>query len=818
MILQYLGITDDSPDDMMKKIFEVKFPGWRQEPPSDNYPQTGPSRLEVVDNLSVVAQELYQIPETQISVVKQNLEQSKATIAAGYPIWFSFGPISGTTGGHIAVLRGFTKEGDVIINDPWGDVPNPYGKLKDDKKGYYYSISKSDETRSWGLGTGDNCVIKAKDFNKITNTDFWQLIVKSPRMWDFPGIHGLHAADDEEKVSAAMKSYFARESWKYKPLIGGEIVKNGFPLCENAKCHDGIHIGGGENQSVFSIGPGRLVAARNTGDSEEGEDSHYNFVLLRHWVPDKQENNSKSFYSLYMHLAPVSIRQRILERFKMATEEENTIQHESRDWLDQIIDHIMPKKAMVYIEYPISGNDEKSVPVYEKDTTNTIGSLKDRSLVYLCPVNNALKTCMETISEGESQTDLKNLYTQLNATSTYVYRGRDGKDYYRIFTRIKQENDEEYTWKDGYVRTDKIIPQSINVQEYVYYRRKLASLMQGKIVVFNDEDTDTSAVEDSSVKKASWRTLLDEQVRATFSSAKTKNNIATQCTEISTYYLEVLNSVPSAASGQMIKERIWLSFTERLMCMTGSLLSYPWGQVDDPFKITDNWLKNNIKSLYKTYKTIYEHVYNSDAAESWDAFLTQLSIYCPRNTDYHLEVTGKTPVGKFGKYKDKNEIHCQVFSEEEIIGNDEQDGELNYKHIVFDSAEKVFNKKETVKLFKDAEIFDETFFHRIDKDYINSEEFCKFYKEKQDIVRHLVVKKSNFLMEKDENWFQKISDKALGYYERDKDNEEKLYKENPEAFLNDRVLNDIGLQKNEEVWLYHPAQFSVWLNKKQSEL
>lgn len=28
MILQYLGITDDSPDDAMKKIYEIDFKSW----------------------------------------------------------------------------------------------------------------------------------------------------------------------------------------------------------------------------------------------------------------------------------------------------------------------------------------------------------------------------------------------------------------------------------------------------------------------------------------------------------------------------------------------------------------------------------------------------------------------------------------------------------------------------------------------------------------------------------------------------------------------------------------------------------------------
>ena len=83
-----------------------------------------------------------------------------------------------------------------------------------------------------------------------------------------------------------------------------------------------------------------------------------------------------------------------------------------------------------------------SVPVYEKDAKTIIGSLKDRSLSYLCPVNNTFKRCIETVSDNESEADLKSLYTKLNTNSTYIYRGKDGKNYYRIFTRIKKESDE----------------------------------------------------------------------------------------------------------------------------------------------------------------------------------------------------------------------------------------------------------------------------------------------------------------------------------------------------------------------------------------
>lgn len=414
MILQYFGITDDSPDDMMRRVFEIDFKQWAQE-------EKGCDKLEVNTNMREILTTVYGISTSHINIKAVDLSESKKSIAAGYPVWFSFGPLSKTKNGHIAVLRGFTPEGDVIINDPWGDVSDPYGYLtKENSSGYYYA-NVSNVMNSSGLGTGDNCIIKKKEFEKITFQTFHQsLIITLPKMWDFPVKTGLKESENAEQIQTAINNLFSRELWEKTTVTGKKTVAQGYPLCENGKFHDGIHIRGGENESLYPLGPGRLVAVRNAGESQKKNDDSFNFALVRHWIPSNKEKNSHCFYSCYMHIAPIAIRQRIYERFSFSTTDTKIIQNEARDWLDQIIDHILPKKAQVRIETTVTGNDEKSIPVYTKDSNNRIATLKDRAIIYLCPVNNELKKHIETLEEKENDAQLKKLYVRLNDIETPV--------------------------------------------------------------------------------------------------------------------------------------------------------------------------------------------------------------------------------------------------------------------------------------------------------------------------------------------------------------------------------------------------------------
>jgi hypothetical protein len=59
MILHCFGITDETPDDMMKKFYEEIFPKYRQEEYKKDY---GPDRLERGQNLKRVCRESLSYP------------------------------------------------------------------------------------------------------------------------------------------------------------------------------------------------------------------------------------------------------------------------------------------------------------------------------------------------------------------------------------------------------------------------------------------------------------------------------------------------------------------------------------------------------------------------------------------------------------------------------------------------------------------------------------------------------------------------------------------------------------------------------------
>jgi hypothetical protein len=90
MILHYFGITEDSPDDMMRKVFssdDTTFKKWQTE-------KNGPDELELSRNMRDIANILYGVSSSQMNIASLSLDQSKKYIAAGYPVWFSYGAMN----------------------------------------------------------------------------------------------------------------------------------------------------------------------------------------------------------------------------------------------------------------------------------------------------------------------------------------------------------------------------------------------------------------------------------------------------------------------------------------------------------------------------------------------------------------------------------------------------------------------------------------------------------------------------------------------------------------------------------------------------
>ncbi len=130
MILHYYGIATDTPDEMMTEMYS-RYTNFSSAPDTLT---TGTGYLGVGANLGQFVTDKYGIPSNYINTTALTLTQIKTEIGNGYPVWFSFGPTvtkeNSKKSGHIAVIRGFTEQGDVIINDPWGDVSSPQKQEK----------------------------------------------------------------------------------------------------------------------------------------------------------------------------------------------------------------------------------------------------------------------------------------------------------------------------------------------------------------------------------------------------------------------------------------------------------------------------------------------------------------------------------------------------------------------------------------------------------------------------------------------------------------------------------------------------------------
>ena len=278
MLLHYWGLTQETPNQMITKVFGKKEDGWKwlYEETVEKKGETrkGAARLENWSDLKKIA-ELYIADKEEYKVVQGTLlltmDKLKELISMGIPVMVSTGLGSYIPGydqeGHIVVVRGFTADGNVILNDPFGIPVNNNNEIKPESQenrvtGWYYASDSS--------SIGDNIVIKYSEFLKVfKQTDNAKYLYIEGPLWQMPG--------------------------------GKETdLSNSYPIRADNMWHNGIHL---ESATGFySIGPGRLVAARNAEVKKHGSSS---FALVKYQMP-KQEQ--KFFYALYMHLKKIDLK------------------------------------------------------------------------------------------------------------------------------------------------------------------------------------------------------------------------------------------------------------------------------------------------------------------------------------------------------------------------------------------------------------------------------------------------------------------------------------------------------------------------------
>ncbi len=608
MLLHYFGITTDTPDEMLRKVFETwsgtaDFSIWEDETSFNTWrtEAAGYNRLTKYDNLEKIATIIYGVKAIERSDIKTLEKVQEDYISRGYPVLMSFGPLwdpndpvnypIGEKGqGHISVIRGFTEKDDVIINDPWGDVASPFGYLRrsSETAGLYISSSVSDEyPKYYGLGSGDNCVIKKDEFKRIMkdsgNRFHATMVIKYSHLWSFPlrktaGEKLCMGKDayDESKGETA-ESYRAEQ---INTMSKFEILRHaGFPIAELGAWHNGIHIKGSGDTPVYPIGPGRLIAAQITTKNTENRSSPC-FALLQH--PLVTGGQKVFFYSYYMHLRPMEMtKQMILSRLIPDD------RAESVDWLEQIIKYVRPKKAVVYAE----GNK----------------SSDNRPKIYKLDGNTMIDTGAK-LPKGS----LFRAYSDLNDRTKYIYKTvDDGKEYYGFYywegnqltTRYVEitykTNDNGQLILDANgkrVENHAIRPQRINIREYMHYRKKLISLINGEKVTFTGEDRDTN--HEAAQTKKSPGTVLQEAMEEEFPEfgLTLTMNTAAKFNNVTTKYLE--KSPANTSELQTILSGLYNHYVN----IAKNILTRPENSITSPFKLNEDWHKKMSKSLEDVIK------------------------------------------------------------------------------------------------------------------------------------------------------------------------------------------------------------------------
>jgi hypothetical protein len=695
MLLHYYGITNDSPDTVLRKYFNQT--GFEENGKIINntfsqegyLPNQGPNRLEKWWTLEQFPNLVYNVPKSYIKQRQMNLSGVQEQIARGNPVMFSFGPLVSHDNrdktenwkrGHIAVIRGFTVNNHIILNDPWGDPTSATGNIRASDSnsilGYY----------DYSIGRGDNTAITREAFSEITKRSFQVLYIEYPHIWSFPFKQNITQDGNtisrtfrfsDHTVAAEIVQNAIRTN-RVNDMSATEVFDNaGYPISSNRFWHDGIHIRG--RGAVYAIGPGRIVAARMLDVNRMPTNGSNNFVLVRHKV--KIGNQLKDFYSHYMHLAPVDIAQRIREQV--------TGSHSEReeDWLDQIIKYIRPKCAIVRIAETANGLEGAHIHYmndnHEIVPTDPAEMLADRALIYFCPTDESIRQRLESINPEEELQDRmpSSFYNDLNNLEKYI----EQEIYYKFYY-VKKGIGNTVSCEPRYVEVNNnYVIRAINKQEFIYYRRVLAKLIKGDVTVFARENT---RIRNQTGTQSAIQ-LLNDNLKLSFPEEGIfitpvstvgsiwANTYNARYNDIRNYYIRLINQIKTENDYVFKLARLAQHLSERLFYFCKTLLSFPPELLSNPserFKLRENWIKKLVTNTDSTYSEILKLIYPSDdelivyrvnQLERALDYGIKMEASRASKIDYYFEVNGNTKLGDSGRFKnEENIIHFEIFSDD----------------------------------------------------------------------------------------------------------------------------------------------------------
>ena len=537
MLLHYWGLTKETPNQMIEEVYSNQVWKW-------NTISNGHEILENWKNLRQIA-EYYvnkHVADNEKLIYKIiggeqdndfSMDFLKSQIGKGYPVMLSTGLASLIDNtntykgdGHIVVVRGFTVDGDVILNDPFGIPVDNDNKIKPLQgisenpsiiAGWYYN--------SQAASIGDNIVIECSEFNKICKeTKKRYLCIEGP-LWQEPG--------------------------------GTETdLTNSYPIRSDNMWHDGIHLESANG--FYSIGAGRLVAARNAEVEGHGSSS---FALVKYHFPGEQ---IKPFYGLYMHLEKIDIKQELEDFF---LKNNGTVSSKLKNtWYEQIFNNMLPNYMIINYQIPEDLKDWNSVNIedyqkiykakinddYTLSPTNEIatpstldGNLSRHMKVYLIPSDGKLKK----LCDIENYKNINNLKFMVSMENT-EFKDADGYYYFYCGTSdnrqlccCKNNKIEVPTPTDDNPKATKIVDafasyKIVNEASYKYYTNCLYKLYKGESLIFNKIDTNTK---EDKINRLKFYNIINNPVLSYYPNycENTKFLLKLQDTQSSTFfYLE----------------------------------------------------------------------------------------------------------------------------------------------------------------------------------------------------------------------------------------------------------------------------------------
>lgn len=760
MILNYLGITQDTPAQFSEKIFKA-YADWNNE-------SNGYNKITIWDNLQKIPEKIYSVEKKYIELLngKNVLESVNKYLQSGYPIIFSNGFLAKQgNSGHIAVIRGITKFGDFIINDPWGDPANSKGLLNHDKNSLagMYVARKNMPDILYGKGSGDNCFLAREEIERVIadkNGNFHGgLVIKYPFLWKFPLENYRYIFENNKDIEKILEE--VRSNLNFLITNNGEFCK-------------GLILKNIFSKEIYSCGPGRIIAIRNCKDYRK------NFIIVRYEIPG---SNREYFFINYKHLAYVDIRQEVEKKIYSSDEE-------TLSWWNQLIKKIKPKSV-----------------IFDKGITNTgdfkiNGNIPERGYVYLIPRNNKLRRILEDMNQ-----DVDSYLYELNNIDNY----KESFDNEIFFTIKIDEEEKKINAKD-------FVPQTINYREFLYYRNKVKALINEEVVYFYDEDLRISPKKKEIVNEKNYKEIFKSTIQDVFHEIDfTGSEYNNHLKKVESYYKNISINTNLTDNRDYQKE-----FVHKCKLLCKYLLEIPWDNQKYAFTLNDNWFDSkrkkipgefiSLRDVYSKIEKLYKTTIGKNNMPTWSAFEKEVQLFYPSNIDFFLEVTNSTVLG-FTPSKTNDDIYFGVNTEIECfsIKNILKNGKIL-------KIEDKLNKKKFIEFLIQNKVIDKNKYDLNKEVYLTSEAIAAFNKDKMHELLNYVIYTDNPFIQKRQKKSDKDFEKSIGFSERDEDlrqNRDVLFIKNIISFL--RNYFDIDINKS-KVYYFNLIQLLQEISKKQQDI